>query len=44
MLNKIKILLDKIRILALAFKYWQQGDPWNEAKEFATVIVTRWRK
>ena len=44
MLNKIRILLDKIKIFILTLKYWMQGDPWKEAKEFATVIVTRWRK
>ena len=36
-------MLDKIRVFFLALKYWMQGDDWDEAKEFAKVIVTRWR-
>ena len=37
------IVIDKIRIFFLAVKYWFSGDDWDEAIEFAKVIVTRWR-
>ena len=36
-------MLDKIRVFMLTLKYWMQGDDWPEAKEFAKVIVNRWK-
>jgi hypothetical protein len=32
-------MIDHIRILKLAIKYWLQGDSWDFAVEFATKLV-----
>jgi len=31
-----------IHIYCLAIRYWAQGDTWDEAIQYATVIIGRW--
>jgi len=37
-------LIKKIRIYFLAVKYWLQGDTWDDAVEYAMVIVKGFKK
>lgn len=38
------VMIDEIRIFFLALKfYWMEGEDWDEAVEFAKVIVNRWK-
>jgi hypothetical protein len=42
-INNMKLTIkQKIRMLFLTIKYWNQGDTWDEAKDFAFRIVY-WR-
>ena len=35
-------MIKAISIYCLAIRYWVQGDKWDEALQYAKVIIGRW--